>query len=375
MRRKAGYDRELKDIFTVQTDIAQHVANALAAKFVAATPASADSHAQESKGSGTTDLEAYNAYLKGRFYYNKGTVGDLYKAIPYFNEAIRRDSSYALPHAGLADTYGNLIGYEGATDELYAKTKSAAVKALELDESLAEAHTSLGIVKAFYEYDLPGAGEEFRRALALNPNSAMTHDWYSFYLLFFPRWDEAIAIQRRAVQLDPLAIIISTDLGWVLEHADRWDEAIEHLRKTLELDPANAMLLGALGLAYSGKGMYPEAISTFQKRVDSSGRDAEILCFIAQTYAMSGDTAKALQFLEEAKVLTKTQPGHAWDVTQSYRALAKRDKRYLDSMFDWLDKAYDEHPMGLVFSSAPEWEPFRSDPRMIAFRKKLGLPP
>jgi len=299
----------------------------------------------------------------------------LHKAIPYFEDAIRRAPSYALAYAGLADAYGNLAGYEGATAGLYSKVRSAALKALQLDDSLAEAHTSIGIVKAFYDYDLPGAGEEFRRALALNPNSAMTHDWYSYYLLFFPRWDEAIAVQRRAVQLDPLAIIISTDLGWVLEHAGRWDEAIEHLRKTLELDPGNALLLGALGLAYVGKGMYPEALGTFQQRIDTSGRDADVLFYIAQTYASSGDTTKALQILEEAKDKARNQRGQAFNFTQIYRVLAARDKRYREDMYAWLDKAYEERSMGLVFTSTVEWEPVRSDPRFIAFRKKLGLPP
>ena len=371
------YDRDLKDIFTVQTDIAQHVANALAARFalVSAITPSPESHAQEAKGAGTKDLEAYNAYLKGRFFYNKGTVEDLHKAIPQFEDAIRRDPSYALAYAGLADTYGNMVGYEGASGHLYSKMRSAALKALQLDESLAEAHTSIGVVKAFYDYDLPGAGEEFRRALALNPNSAMTHDWYSYYLLWFPRWDEAIAVQRRAVQLDPLAIIISTDLGWVLEHADRWDEAIEHLTKTLELDPKNAFVLGALGIAYAGKGMYPEALAAFQKRMDDSGRDPEVLSFMAQALALSGDTTKALQVLEEAKEKARNQPGQAWNFAQTYRVLADRDKRHRDDLFLWLDKAYEERAMGLVFTSAPEWEPLRSDPRMIAFRKKLGLPP
>jgi adenylate cyclase len=371
------YDRELKDIFAVQTDIAQHVTNALAARLalVSGVTPSPGTHAQESKGAGTKDLDAYDAYLKGRFYSNKGTVEGLHKAIPHFEDAIRRDPSYALAYAGLADAYGNLAGYEGATAELYSKVRSAALKALQLDESLGEAHTSIGIVKAFYDYDLPGAGEEFRRALALNPNSAMTHDWYSFYLLFFPRWDEAIAVQRRAVQLDPLAMIISTDLGWVLEHGGRWDEAIEHLRKTLELDPGNALLLGALGLAYVGKGMYPEALAAFQKRVDTSGRDAEVLCFIAQAYALSGDTTKALQILEEAKDKARNQLGQAFNLAQVYRALATRDKRYRDDMYAWLDKAYEEHAMGLVFTSSVEWKPFRSDSRLIAFRKKLGLAP
>ena len=138
----------------------------------------------------------------------------------------------------------------------------------------------------------------------------MTHDWYSYYLLFFPRWDEAIAVQRRAVQLDPLAVIISADLGVVLMHAGRWDEAIEHLRKTLELDPRNAFLLGALGVAYVGKGMYPEALMTFQKRIDTSGPDAGILFSVALAHAKSGDITKALQILKEAKDMNRNQPGN-----------------------------------------------------------------
>jgi adenylate cyclase len=370
------YDRDLKDIFTVQTDIAQHVANALAARLalVSELPSTA-THALEPKGTGTKDLDAYDGYLRGRFYYNKGTVEDLHKAIPHFEDAIRRDPTYALPYAGLADTYANLAGYEGATAELYSKVRSAALKALQLDESLGEAHTSIGIVKAFYDYDLPGAGEEFRRALALNPNSAMTHDWYSWYLLFFPLWDQAITVQRRAVHLDPLALIISTDFGWVLEHAGRWDDAIEHLRKTLELDPGNALLLGALGLAYVGKGMYPEALTTLQKRINTSGRDAEILGMLAQAYALSGDTTKALQMIEEAKDKARNQAGQAWYITQAYRALATRDKHYSNDMYVWLDKAYEGHEMGLVFISSVEWNSFRADSRLIAFRKKLGLAP
>jgi len=231
------------------------------------------------------------------------------------------------------------------------------------------------VVKAFNDYDLPGAGEEFRRALVLNPNSAMTHDWYSYYLLWFPQSDEAIAVQRRAVQLDPLAVIINTDLGWVLEHAGRWDEAIEHVRKTLELDPGNALLLGALGLNYAHKGMYSEALKALQKRIDTSGRDVEVLTFIARTYALSGDTDKALQLLEEAKDKARNQPGQAWAITSVYCVLAIRDRRYSDDMYSWLDKAFEERSMGLVFISSVEWKPFRSDSRMIAFRKRFGLAP
>jgi TolB-like protein/class 3 adenylate cyclase/Flp pilus assembly protein TadD len=370
------YDRELKDIFMVQTDIAKHVVSALATRLaLAAASTPSGLITADARGGGTKDLDAYNAYLKGRFYYNKGTVEDLHKAIPHFEEAIRRDSSYALPYSGLADTYGNLAGYEGATAELYAKVRSAAEKALQLDDSLAEAHTSLGIVKAFYDYDLAGAGDSFRRALALNPNSAMAHDWYSYYLLFFARWEEAIALQRKAVQLDPLALIINTDLGWVLAHAGRYDEMIEHLHKVLELDPTNALLLGALGRGYTEKGMYREALAALQKRVDTAGREPEVLSFMAQAHALGGNTAKALQLVEEAKQRAKNLPGQAWNITNPYRALAMRDERYRNDMFRWLDKAYEERAMGLVFISSGEWKPFRDDPRMIAFRKKLALPP
>jgi tetratricopeptide (TPR) repeat protein len=205
----------------------------------------------------------------------------------------------------------------------------------------------------------------------------MAHDWYSYYLLFFARWEEAIAVQRRAVQLDPLALIINTDLGWVLEHAGRYDEMIEHLHNALELDPRNALLLGGLGLGYMNKGTYREALATFQKRVDSTGRDPEVLCFMAQAYAFSGDTAKALQVLEEAKEKARSMPGQAWHIASSYRALvlATRDDRYRDDMFRWLEKAYEERAMALVFVSSVEWQPVRDDPRMFAFRRKLGLPP
>ena len=229
-------------------------------------------------------------------------------------------------------------------------------------------------MKAFYDYDLAGAGEEFRRALALNPNSAMTHDWYSYYLLFFPRWDEAIAVQRRAVQLDPLSIVFSTDLGWVLEHAGRYDEATEHLGKALDLDPKNALLLGALGMNYLFKGMYPEALAAFQERAAVTNRDPESLCMLVQVQAMSGDMTAALKTLKEMKDKVGYTSGQAWNFTIAYKALATRDKQFRDDSFRWLDKAYEEHAMGIVFISAVEWQPLRSDPRMIAFRKKLGLP-
>jgi tetratricopeptide (TPR) repeat protein len=299
-------------------------------------------------------------------------VQDLHKALPYLEEAITLDPTYALAYAGLADVYGNLVGNEAATEEYYAKARSCALRALELDKTLAEAHASLGFVKGFHDYDWPGADNAFAQALSLNANSAMTRDWYSYYLLFFPLWDEAIAIQRRAVKLDPLAMIISADLGLVLVHAGIWDAAIEHLSHTLGLDSGNAFVLGALGLAYAGKGMYAEALTAFERRIDSAGKDPEVLGFVAYASALSGDTATALQTLDEMKRTRK--PGHAWNFATAYMGLAASEGRYRDDMFLWLDRAHEERAMDLVDISSVRWKPFRSDPRMIAFRNKLRLP-
>ncbi len=371
------YDRELKDIFAVQTDIAQHVATALAARLalVSGVTSSPGAHAQESKGAGTKDLDAYNAYLKGRFFYNKGTVEGLHKAIEYFDDATRHDPSYALAYASIADTYEQLLGYEGASAEKYSKARSAALKALELDQSLAEAHTALGVVKTFYDWDWAGADAAFRRALALNPNSAPTHNWYGWYLLYLRRWDEAIAELGRAIELDPVSIIMKADLGLGLNHAGRWDQAAEQLRRTLELDPGQVWMLVGLGWAYVGQGMYKEALMTFQRQLASPGQEVLALAGITSSYAFSGDTAQALKALDRLKAISQNAPGNAYSVVVAYWALSSRDVRYRDDAYRWLDKAYEQHGYELVTTSARWWDGWYEDPRWIKFRKKLGLPP
>jgi TolB-like protein/class 3 adenylate cyclase len=364
------YDRELKDIFVVQSDIAQRVADALAMRLGVA-------RTQQTEVGETRDLEAYNAYLKGRFYYNKGSAEGLHQALQYYEEAIRRDTSFAVAYAALADTHEQLAGYEGASADRMPKARAAALKALELDESVAEAHLALGVVKAFYDWDFPGAEEAFKRALGLNPNSAIAHDWYGWYLLWFRRWDEATAELRRAVQLDPVSVIIGSDLGWELIHAGRWDEAIEQTRKIFELDPGNGFALGILGEAYIGKSMYKEALAASDKAVEASGRDPNSLAVLARACASSGDTARALKLLDEIKGQSKNKPGQNYHVAMIYRALASRDRHYRDDVFPWLNAAYEEHDFLLVWVSArpPHSDGFESDPRFIAFRKKLGLPP
>jgi TolB-like protein/class 3 adenylate cyclase/Flp pilus assembly protein TadD len=371
------YDRELKDIFTVQTDIAQHVANALAARLamVSAVTTSPETHAQESKGAGTQDLEAYNAYLKGRYFYNKGTVEGLHKAIEHFDEAIRHDPSYALAYAAIADTYEQLLGYEGVSTEKYSKARSAALKALELDPSLAEAHTALGVVKTFYDWDWAGADAAFRRALVLNPNSATTHNWYGWHLLYLRRWDDAIAELRRAIELDPVSIIMKADLGFGLSNAGRWDDALQQLQKTLELDPGQSWMLNGIGWAYVGKGMNQQALTAFQKELESPEREVYALAAIASTHAFAGDMAQSLDVLARVKVKAEKAPGLAYQIAVVYWALASRDVRYREEAFQWLERSYRDHDILLVWTSGRWWDGWASDPRWIAFRKKMGLPP
>ena len=268
--------------------------------------------------------------------------------------------------------------HEGASAERVTKARTAALKALELDGSVPEAHMALGVVKAFYDWGFPGAEEAFKRALALNPNSAIAHDWYGYYLLWFRRWDEATAELGRAVELDPVSAIIGVDLGWALVIAGRRHEAIAQVRKIFELDPKNVFALGILGWAYMGKGIYKEALATFEKRAEASRRDPSDLSSLAAACVLTDGMVRALQLLGEIKEKGKSKPGKAWNLVTVYRALASRDHRYYSDYFLWLEKASEEHSLNLVWTSASTYSDsatLHSDPRWVAFRKKLGLPP
>ena len=246
---------------------------------------------------------------------------------------------------------------------------------MDLDESVAEAHTALAVVKTFYEWDWGGAGESFERALTLNPNSALTHNWYGWYLLFLREWDHGIAELRRAVELDPVSIIMNTDLSGGFQHAGRWNEAIVQAHRSDELDPGNPWALNTLAWAHVGKEDYQQALPLFQKLVDVSGHDAWSLYGLSSAYAYSGDADRALQLLDETMKKAKGKPGRAYQVQVVYRALATRDDRYLTDVYRWLDRALEERSVGLVFASSRWYDGYQSDPRWIAFRKKLGLPP
>ena len=362
------YDRELRDIFAVQREIAQHVADALARRLGVSTAA-------HDQAGGTSNLGAYNAYLQGRFHYNKGDMEGLHKAVEYYEQAIGQDPSYAVAYAALAEVLEQIAGFE-VDSAKFPKARAAALKALEVDPSVAEAHTALGVVQTFYEWDWSGGRASFGRALALNPNSAVTHNWYGWYLLFQREWDEAIAELRRAVELDPVSIIMNNDLALGFQLAGRWDDSIAQAQRTDALDPGSLWALNALAWGHVGKGDYQRALLLFQKQADLAGRDVFTLSGLATSYAFAGDTQQALRLLDEMKAKFESKPGVSYQMQVVYWALASRDERYLADVYRWLDKAYEERLFHLVNTSS-RWydERYHSDPRWIAFRKKLGLAP
>jgi TolB-like protein/Tfp pilus assembly protein PilF len=254
------YDRKLNDIFAVESEIAKTIADTLQAKLNG-------SEKQAMAARPTENAEAHQLYLKGRFFWNKRTGNDLKKSIDYFQQAIATDPNYALAYAGLADAYAFLPAYTaGSPQDSYPKSIAAAKKALELDDTLAEAHTALAIATWLYDFDSAQANKEFQRAIELNANYAIAHQQYGNILLSaLGRFDEAIAEAKRAVELDPLSLVINSDLGVDYFFARRYDEAITQLRKTLEMDPGYYYAYVNLGQALDLKGARDAAIAEYQK--------------------------------------------------------------------------------------------------------------
>src|SRR5262249_37014142 len=281
------YDRKLNDIFAVESEIAKAIADMLQAKL-----SGSEKHAIAARP--TESSEAHQLYLKGRFFWNKRTGNDLRKSIDYFQQAIAADPNYALAYAGLADAYAFLPGYTaGSPQDSYPKSIAAAKKALELDDTLAEAHTALAIATWLYDFDFSQANREFQRAIELNPNYAIAHQQYGNILLSaLGRFDEAITEAKRAVELDPLSLVINSDLAVDYFFARRYDEAITQLRKTLEMDPGYYYAYVNLGQALDLKGARDAAIAEYQK-ARALNDDPYILGLLARSYGLSGNKTEA----------------------------------------------------------------------------------
>ncbi|MGH9752968.1 MAG: tetratricopeptide repeat protein, partial [Blastocatellia bacterium] len=290
------FDVEFKDIFTVEDSTSEQVVEALILKLT---------HEERERLTRryTEDIEAYQLYLKGRYYWNKRSSGGFKKASSYFQQAIDKDPGYALAYAGLADCY-NLHSYYGemAPQESFPKAKAASSRALEIDDMLAEARTSLAFVRAWYDWDWPAAESEFHRALELNPNYATAHHWYALFLMAMERADEAIEEIKRAHEIDPLSLPINRDVGLVYHRARLYDRAIEQYLKTIELDPGFWSARQHLGWAYEQKAMYEEAIAEFNQAIASVGDRRKLRAELAHVYAVSGrreEAEKAIGKLKE----------------------------------------------------------------------------
>jgi len=356
-----SYDRELQDIFAIQSDIAKRVAEELRVRMLPGE------EAKLQKGS-TVNTEAYTLYLKGRYYLNERTREGMQKAIQYFNEAIRRDSNYALAYSGLADSYMLQENWGYITPaEASVKRRTYATKAIELDDSLAEAHVTLAAMLTSKEWDFVGAEREYRRAIELNPNYATAHHWYANGLLGPQRrFDEAILELREAKRLDPLSPIVAANLGDQLLAVGRHTEAEEQYRSVLEHAPDFAYARDRLGLAMLGESRYEEAISEIQKTVEQRPIDATTDLIYASSLAGRKDEAKKLLKDLESK-------SNKEFVSNVMLALANAAAGNNDRAIEFLEKAAAERSNQLFINlNEPHFHQLRSDLRFQKFLNIVG---
>jgi tetratricopeptide (TPR) repeat protein len=359
------YVGDARAAFRLQRDVAEKVAQALAIDLL---PASQAALARPS----TTNSEAYAAYLKARYELNQRTPQSLKKSLQYFGQAIEKDPNYGLAYAGLAATYAVFGQYEVLPpSESFPRAEAAALKALELDSTLGEAHTALAAAEMAHGWDWPRVEKEYRRALELNPNDSATHEWYSEYLSMLGRRDEALAEIRRAQELDPLSPIIQTLVGVTLSWARQYDPSIQQLRKTLAMEPTFAWAHFWLARAFEQKGMLREAVGESQQAVTSSGGNLTFIAGLGHAYALAGRRREALEIAQRLKALRKQRYVKPFDIAMVYIGLDERDQ-----VFEWLDKAYGERDDTLPYLAvAPMADRLRSDPRYPGLVKRIGLVP
>lgn len=357
------FNEKFTDIFRVQDAIAAQVARSFELTLTGEELEKINKHY-------TTNPDAHYAYVKGRLYWNKRTAENFLEAIGHFNEAIRLDPNYALAYAGLADSYSLLADYRGApSHEAYEKANAAALKALELDENLAEAHTSLAYVKMYSSWDWKGSESAYQRAIKLNPNYATSHQWYSEYLAGMGRFDEALSEIRRAKEIDPLSPVINAGEVWILYYARRYDEAIGHGRRLAEMNPQFAEVHEYLKRSYDQKGMYREAIESRQTRRKLAGLDPAMTPPIKRAAAAQNTTDYWKGRLEQELADSQSEPPSTFDLAEIYAQLGEKDKA-----FEWLEKAFAERTYTMMYLNvAPNLDPLRSDPRFADMLRRVGL--
>ena len=359
-----SYEGDLRDTLALQKEVARNIAEQIRIEITPRERAAL-------KSVKAVDPEAYEAYLKGRYFWNKRTADGLRKAVDYFNQAIAKDPNYAAPYSGLADTYALLGDWQYAVmtpEEAMPRAKAAAMKALELDDSLGEAHASLAFCLDGFDWNFEAADREFRRAIELSPGYATGHHWYSWHLALLGRNSEAIAEMTKAENLDPLSLIINADLAELFLIAHFPDESAEQSRKTIEMDPNFAFGHNQLAQAYLQKHMFAEAIAELEKAIQISGGSPTFTANLARAYAATNRKVEAVGLLNDLK--KRSAPGNAYvaEIAMIYAALGDKDQAMV-----WLEKGYEErfNPGVLL---RPGFDPLRSDPRFQELIRRIGLP-
>jgi TolB-like protein/Tfp pilus assembly protein PilF/predicted Ser/Thr protein kinase len=362
------YSRKSSDIFALQGELAKEMTSMLRMRLTG------EDEKRMTK-SYTTSPEAYQDYLKGHYWWNKTTEEGYNKGIEYFQQAIEKDPTYALAYSGLADCYTGLAVYGFVpSKEAFPRAKKAAQKALELDDTLAEAHASLAYVEAIYGWDWSGAEREIQRAIELNPSSANAHRLYGQVLRNTGRLEEAIAEGKRARELDPLSLVINRSLGTEFYVARQYDQAIDLLRKAVELDPVYVPAHGTLGMAYVGKSMYKEGVAEFEKALVIAPGSTGSLVRLGYAYAIDGKKAEAQRVLDRLNEISKQKYVPAGYRAMIYIGLGEKDKA-----FEWLEKSYEERyaiAEGVAdIKVDPVFDPLRSDPRFADLLRRMNLQP
>ncbi|HKZ02847.1 MAG TPA: protein kinase [Pyrinomonadaceae bacterium] len=360
----AQYNRSGTDLMAVQQEIAREISRNLRPKL---------SIAEQSRVGNlhTANPEAYELYLKGRFYWNKRTGEALRQSVEYFNQAIEKDPGYALAYVGLADAYIVIPFFSvGSAQDYYPKAKAAARRALEIDDKLAEAHTALAAALMDYDWNLPESNREFERAIELNPNYATAHHWYAREnLIIMGQFDRALEEMRTAQELDPLSLIINANYGKAYFNARRYDDAIRQLLKTIEIDQSFFVAHHYLGSAYAMKGAYSEALSEYQKAHQLNEYDPHVVALTGRLYAVTGKRAEALKALDQLKAIARERYVADYSVALVYAGLGEKDQA-----FALLEKSYRDHTVDmLTLYYDPLIDMLRSEPRFADLQRRVGF--
>jgi TolB-like protein/DNA-binding winged helix-turn-helix (wHTH) protein/tetratricopeptide (TPR) repeat protein len=359
-----SYQGELRDTLALQNGIARDVADRIRVRLNPQEQAAL-------KSVTVVNPVAYESYLKGRYFWNKRTGDGLTAALAYFNQAVDENPQYSQAYSGLADTYALLGDWQYAVmtpREALPKARAAAIKALELDPGLGEAHTSLAFCLDGFDWDFDAAGREFEKAIALTPGYATAHHWYSWHLALVHRYAEAIVEMRKAESQDPLSLIINTDLAELLALAHSYDESIRQSQRTLELDPNFALAHNHLGEAYLQTHRNAQAIAELQKAVALSGGNATCVATLARAYAASARRSDAVALLNDLKGRSNARHSYASEIAAIYASLGD-----VEQAMTWLERGYQErfNPGVLL---RPGFDPIRLDPRFGDLVARVGLP-